>query len=1051
MPNQELTPTNLSFLQGGGEMGSLMRGKDWSATTVGVPSNWPQTLRTTISIILHSKFPMFLFWGQENICFYNDAYRPILGEKGKHPQSLGRKGEEVWPEIWPDIYPLIQHVLSGGESTLAEDQLLPIYRNGHIEDAYWNFNYSPVIGETGEVAGVFVACTETTEKIKAHHFLEDSRDQALALKKIEESEYRFRTLIEESVIAMSLYTGRDLVIQYANDAMIKFFGKTKSIIGKPMREAVPELIGQPFLEIFDNVYTTGKTYFGKEEAADLEVDGQLQTFYFDYTYKALRNKDGSVFGIHHTAIDVTKRVLADRALKQSEERFRQTVEQAPLGITILRGPDYFVEMANPFYLKIVNNTAENFVGKFLFDVLPQVRESIKGILADVLKTGVPYYGVEFPAYIKHGEEDVLTYFNFVYQPLRENDGSISGIIVVATDVSASVKAKHDLAESERQFRHMVVQSPIPMTILRGENYIIETANIAMFRNVWRKKNEDVIGKSILEVFPELNDQKYPELLKEVYSTGLRHTETESIAYVQGDDGMRKFYLDFEYAPLLDPDKTISGIIITVNDVTEKVEARLKAEGSEQKLNLVIDASDFGTWEWNMVTDEMRYSDRFLEMFGFAESAKVTHAQFVKRLHPDDMPVRAEAFDRAHKTGVLSYESRIIWSNGIQRWMEVRGKVYMDENGAPSFLIGTTRDTTDEKFHQQELEDRERKFRLLADSMPQMVWTGNAYGDLNYFNESVYTYSGLSRQEIADHGWLQIVHPDDKEENLEAWRHAVHTGTDFIFEHRFRRADGQYRWQLSRAIPQKDDLGNIRMWVGTSTDIQEIKELDEQKDLFIGMASHELKTPVTTVKGYVQLLQDMYSGESDAFLRHSLDRMHRQIETLKDLIADLLDLSKIKSGSLHFDKEAFDLAEMADEIVSNTRDVNPGYHIELSSSSKIPVHGDKNRISQVLINFLTNAIKYSPESKQIKVVMEGNAENAYVSVQDYGIGISKIDQEKIFQRFYRVEGKNEKTFPGFGIGLFISSEIIKKHNGKIGVISQEGEGSTFYFSIPTLNT
>ncbi|RYY45154.1 MAG: PAS domain-containing protein, partial [Chitinophagaceae bacterium] len=253
--------------------------------------------------------------------------------------------------------------------------------------------------------------------LRLNGILQDISSEATALRKVEENEFRLRTLIEGSPIAMGLYTGEGLKIQYVNDAMIGFFGKTNAIIGQPLSLAVPELAGQPFLGLLAEVYRTGKTYTGREEPAQLVVDGVLQTFYFDYTYKALYNQDGSVFGIHHIALDVTQRVLANQALRKSEERFRHTVEQAPLGITILRGRQFYVEMANPAYLSIVNNTEENFVGKYLFDVLPQVKESIEGILTEVLETGVPFHGIEFPAYIMHNGQEVLTYFNFVYQPL----------------------------------------------------------------------------------------------------------------------------------------------------------------------------------------------------------------------------------------------------------------------------------------------------------------------------------------------------------------------------------------------------------------------------------------------------------------------------------------------------------------------------------------------------------------------------------------------------------------------------------------------------------
>ncbi len=178
---KEQTYTEFPFLSGGGEMGRLTREKDWSVTSVGDPSGWPQSLRTTISIILNSKFPMFLFWGPELVCFYNDAYRPSLGNDGKHPHILGGRAEDFWQEIMHIIRPLIDKVLSTGEGTWSEDQLIPIYRNGKIEDVYWTFSYSPVKDESGKPSGVFVTCSETTGKV-------------IALKVLEESEMKLRAL-----------------------------------------------------------------------------------------------------------------------------------------------------------------------------------------------------------------------------------------------------------------------------------------------------------------------------------------------------------------------------------------------------------------------------------------------------------------------------------------------------------------------------------------------------------------------------------------------------------------------------------------------------------------------------------------------------------------------------------------------------------------------------------------------------------------------------------------------------------------------------------------
>jgi signal transduction histidine kinase len=173
-------------LAGGGEMGELTRSFDWTKTVLGSPENWPQSLLTTVSIILNSKFPMFLWWGPELIQFYNDAYRPSLGNQGKHPKALGQRGEECWPEIWPVIKPLIDQVLGGGGSTWSKDQLIPIYRNNQLEDVYWTFGYSRVNDEAGNPAGVLVICNETTEEIVAYNdMLQTKKELEFAIESAE--------------------------------------------------------------------------------------------------------------------------------------------------------------------------------------------------------------------------------------------------------------------------------------------------------------------------------------------------------------------------------------------------------------------------------------------------------------------------------------------------------------------------------------------------------------------------------------------------------------------------------------------------------------------------------------------------------------------------------------------------------------------------------------------------------------------------------------------------------------------------------------------------
>ncbi|MBX3254033.1 MAG: PAS domain S-box protein [Chitinophagaceae bacterium] len=786
-----------------------------------------------------------------------------------------------------------------------------------------------------------------------------------------------------------------------------------------------------------------------------DKEGEYQ--WFQGNSETVRNAKGEIeiwagafININEQKKAGLKREHLFKIVRESEEKFRDTVKQAPVGIVILRGPEFVIEMMNETYLQIVGRPESEMIGRLLFDSLPEVKDAVAPLLTGVFNTGIAYHGNEFPVMLNRYGKAELSYFNFVYQALCEPDNRISGIIVVAMEVTRSVKAKHLLAESEKQFRNFIMQSPIPMAIFRGAEYIIEMANTVMFEKIWRKKPEEILGTRVLEAFPELIEQKYPELLKKVFTTGKPHREIESVAYIQGDDGLKKFYLDFEYAPLFDTDGVVSGIMITVNNETEKVEARIKVEEAEERLRLAMEAADVATWDLDLASGNVICSSGLPEIFGYAPAMQFVHKQLREKIHPADRQTVVEkAFATALETGIYQYEARILKGGNEIRWIRTQGKIIYDDSRKPVKLLGTVRDITEEKLHEQELMESEQKFRLLADAMPQIVWTSDALGNMNYYNKAVYDYTGMSFEMISDNKWMEMIHPDERLQNIQAWMRAVATGDVYIFENRFRRYDGVYRWHLSRAIPQRNSAGQIQMWVGTSTDIHDIKEQDRMKDYFISMASHELKTPLTSLKGFTQILKEKYGDSGDVFLVNALSRMDKQTVKLTKLITDLLDLSRIKSGSLPFSEERFCINELIEQVADEIRIIHPTHKVRFTNPGNMYVFADRERIAQVLDNILTNAVKYSPGSDTVLVSSRVEGKNVVVAVEDYGVGILKRDQEKVFERFYRVEGKSQKTFPGLGIGLYIAAEIIRRSNGSISVKSEPGKGSLFYFSLPVL--
>ena len=225
-----------------------------------------------------------------------------------------------------------------------------------------------------------------------------------------------------------------------------------------------------------------------------------------------------------------------------------------------------------------------------------------------------------------------------------------------------------------------------------------------------------------------------------------------------------------------------------------------------------------------------------------------------------------------------------------------------------------------------------------------------------------------------------------------------------------------------------------------------KEAERKKDEFISIASHELKTPMTSIKGYIQLLERSLDKEDLETTRVRLHKVQNQVEKLNLLVADLLDISKIESGKLKFNKKYFSFDKILDHIVEIMEQANPQVKFIKKGQINTEIFGDEMRIEQVIINFITNAIKYAPDSDEVHFTSELRGDEIYFSVKDFGIGMAKEHQQQIFDKFYRVEETSER-FQGLGIGLYICQEIIERHEGKIGVTSEPDKGSEFYFTIP----
>jgi PAS domain-containing protein len=277
--NAKLLSASLTFLNGGGEMGALIRAHDWSNSSLGHPENWPQPLRTAIRFLLNTGHPMYVWWGPDLLCFYNDAYRRSIGPE-RHPGSLGRPAREVWAEIWDIIGPQIDHVMMGRGATWQENALVPITRNGRLEEVYWTYSYGPIDDEAAPngIGGILVVCTETTE-------------QVVSRRRATEDIERLAQLFQQAPGFVALLRGADHVFELANPAYIKLAGRS-DLIGRPVRSVFPDIEGQGFFELLDNVFASGEAYstFGAAITLQPSPDVPTRKHLIDFVYQPIRTK-----------------------------------------------------------------------------------------------------------------------------------------------------------------------------------------------------------------------------------------------------------------------------------------------------------------------------------------------------------------------------------------------------------------------------------------------------------------------------------------------------------------------------------------------------------------------------------------------------------------------------------------------------------------------------------------------------------------------------------------------------------------------------------------
>ncbi|QNN44007.1 sensor histidine kinase [Pedobacter roseus] len=496
----------------------------------------------------------------------------------------------------------------------------------------------------------------------------------------------------------------------------------------------------------------------------------------------------------------------------------------------------------------------------------------------------------------------------------------------------------------------------------GENAVIQSANQAMLK-IWGK-DSSIIGKPLLDVLPELKNQPYPEMFRKAWMEGTTFTGEGSPAELEIEGKINTYYFDFEYLPVKDSEGKVIAVMNSAVDVTHRVleeQAVEKAESTVESLKKSQQA--------NKALEEAR-----------------------KELHE----LNAELEERV--------EGRLI-----------------------------------------ELSESEERFRTMAEGTELLISVGDEDNNRIYFNKRWETVTGRKMDELLANGWVDLIHPDEKQEFIKKYMASFKERTVFNMEFRMPDSTGEYRWYLCQCPPRFRSDGSFAGYIASCLDITMRKNEEIRKNEFIGIISHELRTPLTSLNGFLQVMKAKLDAMNRNHFELALNKSQIQINKMSKMIAGFLDILRLESGNMNFHHESFRLDELLQEVVEELSFMHSTHKISFQSTCNSKVLADRNKISAVMYNLVGNAIKYAPCDSNIKILCTKNREGLMVKVIDEGPGITAGEEEKIFDRYYRTMGN--PTISGFGIGLFLCREIITKHKGNIWAESEKGKGATILFTLP----
>ena len=905
--------------------------------------------------------------------------------------------------------------LKAGEGASFENESRYLRKDGR---PVWVHKYACLLPEGPEAPSVLVLVTDITERKRA--------EQALR-----ESEQRFRLALRNAPVSVA-----------AQDRDLRFVWAYNQRTARP-----DQVVGKLDGEIF-TAEEAARLGAIKRRVLSEAVEHREQMWlerpggrvFVDVYFEPVRDEAGKVVGVGTATVDLTAMKLAEEALRANDSILRAILNATTESIWLFDA-DGVVLAANQTGPARLGLSAEAVLGKRMQELLPEeLANSRLAKLREVIGSGGP---VVF--------EDVRagTSFEHTFYPVSGADGRVDRVAAFSRDITARRRAE----EALRRYELVANHSRDIILFLRRDGRILE-ANLAA-EATYGHTREELRGLSILDLRAQEASAPAADQMAQAEAGGILFETVH-----RRKDGTTFPVEVSSQGAVVAGERTLVSVI---RDITQRRLAEESLHGALRQLagerdRLSVTLRSIG--DAVIATDEAGRVELFNavaeQLTGWkAEEARGRPIQEVFTIIDEESRLPAVSpVGRVLREGVtlgLANHTALVARDGTERPVADSAAPIRDAQGRVTGVVLVFRDQTEERRAERVLQESEARLRLLAEVLPQLVWTGDEKGNLDFFNQRWRDYTGQAK---GAEDWEPALHPDDRERVEALWREAVGRQAAFEIEHRLRRADGEFRWFLRRAILLSHPDGAGGRWFGTCTDIHDLKisqdmlrQADRLKEDFLSMASHEFRNPLTALRLQVELLARRLRKVSapEARLERQLAVVEAQIDRMEGLLGMLLDVSRINAGRFALELAELDLAELTREAVERFRPEVEATGTELQvRADGVKGRWDRMRLDQVVTNLVSNAIKYGNRLPvEVEVAERGDA--AVLVVRDHGIGIQPESLAAIFERFER--GGNVGAVQGLGLGLWIVRKLVEAHGGEVSVASIPGAGSTFTVVLP----